>query len=65
MEDKKTLIITVQNDDGKHTPVWKECEVSGAECPECRKLMTAIMTGGEKHFVYAHCPHCHRYFIGE
>lgn len=66
MDKIRQLTFTVKRgEDDNAAPRWQEANAVNANCPSCDQVMTVIIPGGEKQFVYAHCTHCRKYFIGE
>ena len=63
---KKKTIFTVEKDGREQVaPTWREAEFVNAECPICYQLITVIIPGGERQFIYAHCSRCQKGFIGD
>lgn len=63
MSDSAKLSFNVQDKNNKNkwrTPKWEEVEVENATCPNCGQLMF-VFTGDT---LYAFCPRCQKYYIG-
>ena len=63
MEQKKLTFKVHREGKALATPRWRECEVENVTCPLCGNVMMAAFT--PKKGLYAYCPRCAKYFIGE
>ncbi len=66
---EKVLSFKVESWNGEmKNPRWVKTLAQNAECPQCDDKMIVIMgakPGQKEHFLYAYCPRCKDYFIGE
>lgn len=65
----KLISFKVQGNGGSKDPRWHKVKTENTMCPQCiEESMVVIMSanpGQEGHFLYAYCPRCKDYFIGE
>ncbi|MDZ4231065.1 MAG: hypothetical protein U1B77_04530 [Dehalococcoidales bacterium] len=61
--DSKKLEFKI-HEEGKppRDPRWQRCEAENATCPRCKKDMVVVVS---PNLLYAYCPHCEQYYLGE
>lgn len=70
LDTPKTLNLSfkVHHDEGMVDPKWTEAEYQNTTCPNCDKTMVVIlgyMPKKKENLLYAYCPKCDKYLIGE
>ncbi len=66
MADNKKLTFKIHKEGTTDLidPKWREAEVENVSCPNCNER-TMVVILGHKGILYAFCPGCRKYFIGE
>jgi Zn finger protein HypA/HybF involved in hydrogenase expression len=59
--EEKSITFEVKKGKVGTAPRWREVTAYNADCPKCGQLMVVI-SGKE---IYAFCPHCRQYYVGE